>query len=70
MDAITKDTVTDKEFNASCNNDFMTSDIMSYLTETFAKRFGTWGIYSEFDYFPLNLTADDGMKNMSPAMCN
>lgn len=65
--AITKDTVTDKEFNASCNNDFMTSDIMSYLTETFAKEiWDNGGIYSEFDYFPLNLTADDGMKKYEP----
>lgn len=65
--AITKDTVTDKEFNASCNNDFMTSDIMSYLTETFAKEiWDNGGIYSDFDYFPLNLTADDGMKKYEP----
>ena len=61
--AITKDTVTESEFDSACNNYFMTSDIKSYLLETFAKEiWDNGGIYSDFDYFPLDLTADDGTK--------
>ena len=61
--SITKDIVTEKEFDSDCNNYFMTSDIESYLLETFAKEiWDNGGIYSDFDYFPLDLTADDGTK--------
>nr|DAK42059.1 MAG TPA: NTP-PPase-like protein [Caudoviricetes sp.] len=61
--AITKDTVTESEFDSACNNYFMTSDITSYLLETFAKEiWDNGGIYSDFDYFLLDLTADDGTK--------
>ena len=61
--AITKDTVTESEFDSACNNYFMTSDIKSYLLETFAKEiWDNGGIYSDFDYFLLDLTADDGTK--------
>ena len=61
--AITKDTVTESEFDSDCNNYFMTSDIKSYLLETFAKEiWDNGGIYSDFDYFLLDLTADDGTK--------
>lgn len=65
--AITKDTVTESEFDSACNNYFMTSDIKSYLFETFAKEiWDNGGIYSDFDYFPLDLTADDGTKKYEP----
>ena len=65
--AITKDTVTESEFDSACNNYFMTSDIESYLLETFAKEiWDNGGIYSDFDYFPLDLTADDGTKKYEP----
>lgn len=65
--AITKDTVTESEFDSACNNYFMTSDIKSYLLETFAKEiWDNGGIYSDFDYFPLDLTADDGTKKYEP----
>lgn len=61
--AITKDTVTESEFDSACNNYFMTSDIKSYLLETFAKEiWDNGGICSDFDYFLLDLTADDGTK--------
>lgn len=61
--AITKDTVTESEFDSACNNYFMTSDITSYLLETFAKEiWDNGGIYSDFDYFLLDLIADDGTK--------
>lgn len=61
--SITKDIVTEKEFDSDCNNYFMTSDIKSYLLETFAKEiWDNGGIYSDFDYFLLDLTADDGTK--------
>ena len=67
--AITKDTVTDKEFNASCNNDFMQSEILPYLTGEFANKFWKNGAtLTNFDYFPLDLTADDGMKKQEA--CN
>ena len=65
--SITKDIVTEKEFDSDCNNYFMTSDIESYLLETFAKEiWDNGGIYSDFDYFPLDLTADDGTKKYEP----
>lgn len=65
--SITKDIVTEKEFDSDCNNYFMTSDIESYLLETFAKEiWDNGGIYSDFDYFPLGLTADDGTKKYEP----
>ena len=61
--AITKDTVTESEFDSDCNKYFMTSDIKSYLLETFAKEiWDNGGIYSDFDYFLLDLTAEDGTK--------
>ena len=64
---ITKDTVTESEFDSACDNYFMTSDIKSYLLETFAKEiWDNGGIYSDFDYFPLDLTADDGTKKYEP----
>lgn len=67
--AITKDTVTDKEFNASCNNDFMQSEILPYLTGEFANKFWKNGAtLTNFDYFPLDLTADDGTKKQE--VCN
>ena len=67
--AITKDTVTDKEFNASCNNDFMQSEILPYLTGEFANKFWKNGAtLANFDYFPLDLTADDGTKKQEA--CN
>ena len=67
--AITKDTVTDKEFNASCNNDFMQSEILPYLTGEFANKFWKNGAtLTNFDYFPLDLTADDGTKKQEA--CN
>lgn len=67
--AITKDTVTDKEFNASCNNDFMQSEILPYLTGEFANKFRKNGAtLTNFDYFPLDLTADDGTKKQE--VCN
>ena len=67
--AITKDTVTDKEFNASCNNDFMQSEILPYLTGEFTNKFWKNGAtLTNLDYFPLDLTADDGMKKQEA--CN
>ena len=67
--AITKDTVTDKEFNARCSNDFMQSEILPYLTGEFANKFWKNGAtLTNFDYFPLDLTADDGTKKQET--CN
>ena len=67
--AITKDTVTDNEFDTHRNNDFMQSEILPYLTGEFANKLWKNGAtLTNFDYFPLDLTADDGTKKQEA--CN
>lgn len=64
---ITKDTVADKEFNPDCNNYYMTSKVKNYLTDAFMDYLCENGAdISSFDYFPLDLTADDGTKKYEP----
>ena len=60
---ITKDTVADKEFSPDCNNYYMTSKVKCYLTDAFMDYLCENGAdISSFDFFPLDLTADDGTK--------
>lgn len=60
---ITKDTVADKEFSPDCNNYYMTSKVKNYLTDAFMDYLCENGAdISSFDFFPLDLTADDGTK--------
>lgn len=65
--SITKDIVTEKEFDSDCNNSYTTSKVKCYLTDAFADylRYNSADI-SSFDYFPLDLTADDGTKKYEP----
>ena len=67
--SITKDIVTEKEFDSDCNNSYTTSKVKCYLTDAFADylRYNSADI-SSFDYFLLDLTADDGTKELEP--CN
>lgn len=60
---ITKDIVTEKEFDSDCNNSYMTSKVKNYLTDAFMDYLCENGAdISSFDFFPLDLTADDGTK--------
>lgn len=60
---ITKDIVTDKEFNPDCNNYYMASKVEYYLIGAFMDYLYENGVdFSRFDVFPLDLNADDGTK--------
>nr|DAR94577.1 MAG TPA: NTP-PPase-like protein [Caudoviricetes sp.] len=64
---ITKDIVTEKEFDSDCNNSYTTSKIKCYLTDAFTDYLCEDGAdISSFDFFPLDLTADDGTKEYAP----
>ena len=65
--SITKDTVTEKEFDSECNNSYTTSKVKCYLTYVFTDYLCEDGAdISSFDFFPLDLTADDGTKEYAP----
>ena len=65
--SITKDIVTEKEFDSDCNNSYTTSMVKCYLTVTFMDYLCDDGAdISSFDFFPLDLTADDGTKEYEP----
>ena len=65
--SITKDTVTEKEFDSDCNNSFTTSNVKCYLSDAFMDYLCEDGAdISSFDFFPLDLTADDGTKEYAP----
>lgn len=61
--SITKDIVTEKEFDSDCNNSYTTSKVKCYLSDAFMDYLCEDGAdISSFDFFPLDLTADDGTK--------
>ena len=65
--SITKDTVTEKEFDSDYNNSFTTSNVKCYLSDAFMDYLCEDGAdISSFDFFPLDLTADDGTKEYAP----
>ena len=65
--SITKDTVTEKEFDSDCNNSYTTSKVKCYLTDAFTDYLCEDGAdISSFDFFQLDLTADDGTKEYAP----
>ena len=65
--SIAKDTVTEKEFDSDCNNSFTTSKVKCYLSDAFMDYLCEDGAdISSFDFFPLDLTADDGTKEYAP----
>ena len=65
--SITKDIVTEKEFDSDCNNSFTTSKVKCYLSDAFMDYLCEDGAdISSFDFFPLDLTADDGTKEYAP----
>ena len=65
--SITKDTVTEKEFDSDCNNSYTTSKVKCYLSDAFMDYLCEDGAdISSFDFFPLDLTADDGTKEYAP----
>lgn len=65
--SITKDIVTEKEFDSDCNNSYTTSKVKCYLTDAFTDYLCENGAdISSFDFFKLDLTADDGTKEYAP----
>nr|DAJ93051.1 MAG TPA: NTP-PPase-like protein [Caudoviricetes sp.] len=65
--SITKDIVTEKEFDSGCNNSYTTSKVKCYLTDAFTDYLCEDGAdISSFDFFKLDLTADDGTKEYAP----
>ena len=65
--SITKDIVTEKEFDSDCNNSYTTSKVKCYLSDAFTDYLCEDGTdISSFDFFPLDLTADDGTKEYTP----
>ena len=65
--SIAKDTVTEKEFDSDCNNRYTTSNVKCYLSDAFMDYLCEDGAdISSFDFFPLDLTADDGTKEYAP----
>lgn len=65
--SITKDIVTEKEFDSDCNNSYTTSKVKCYLSDAFMDYLCENGAdISSFDFFPLDLTADDGTKEYAP----
>lgn len=65
--SITKDIVTEKEFDSECKNSYTTSKVKCYLTFVFTDYLCEDGAdISSFDFFKLDLTADDGTKEYAP----
>lgn len=61
---ITSECVEERAFDAKNRNDFAASDIRAYLNGEFLRRLIKAGAPEEmFEYFHINLTADDGLKN-------
>lgn len=65
--SITKDIVTEKEFDSECNNSYTISKVKCYLSYVFKDYLCEDGAdISSFDFFTLDLTADDGTKEYAP----
>lgn len=61
---IASECVEERAFDAKNRNDFAASDIRAYLNGEFLRRLITAGAPEEmFEYFNIDLTADDGLKN-------
>ena len=61
---ITSECVEERAFDAKNRNDFAASDIRAYLNGEFLRRLIKAGAPEEmFQYFNIDLTADDGLKN-------
>ena len=60
---ITSECVEERAFDAKNRNDFAASDIRAYLNGEFLRRLIAAGAPEEmFEYFNIDLTADDGLK--------
>lgn len=56
--------VEERAFDERNKNDFAASDIRAYLNDEFLHRLIAAGAPEEmFEYFNIDLTADDGLKN-------
>ena len=61
---ITSDCVEERAFDEGNKNDFAASSIRAYLNSEFLRRLIKAGAPEEmFEYFNIDLTADDGLKN-------
>lgn len=61
---ITSKCVEERAFDAKNRNDFAASDLRDYLNGEFLKKLIKAGAPEEmFEYFNIDLTADDGLKN-------
>lgn len=61
---IASECVEERAFDAKNRNDFAASDIRAYLNGEFLRRLITAGAAEEmFEYFNIDLTSDDGLKN-------
>ena len=61
---IASECVEERAFDAKNRNDFAASDIRAYLNGEFLRRLIAAGAPEEmFEYFNIDLTADDGLKN-------
>ena len=61
---IASECVEERAFDAKNRNDFAASDIRAYLNGEFLRRLIKAGALEEmFEYFNVDLTADDGLKN-------
>lgn len=61
---IASDCVEKRAFDEEDNNDFATSSLRTYLDVEFLRRLIKAGAPEEmFEYFNIDLTADDGLKN-------
>ena len=61
---IASECVEERAFDAKNRNDFAASDICAYLNGEFLRRLIKAGAPEEiFEYFHIDLTADDGLKN-------
>ena len=61
---ITSDCVEERAFDEGNKNDFAASSLRAYLNGEFLRRLIKAGAPEEmFEYFNIDLTADDGLKN-------
>lgn len=61
---ITSDCIEKRNFNQNDKNDFAASSLRAYLNDEFLCRLIKSGAPKEmFEYFNIDLTADDGLKN-------
>lgn len=64
VECITSDCIEKRNFNQKNKNDFSASSLRAYLNDEFLCRLIKVGAPREmFEYFNINLTADDGSKN-------